>query len=149
MARLKEDQWETLEADYHTGMYSKNQLAEKYEISHTAVNKRLKDIKPKFQDLVSTQIAIKAELSEQSFKQVSAIETVVSEAMKNRNLVFGVTQKAMKKLQNMIDNTDNPNDIKTIIDASDKASLTLGVNPRFANTQIQQNNNMSIEVEID
>ena len=48
----------------------------------------------------------------------------------------------------MIDLADNPNDIKTIIEASDKASLTLGVNQRHANSQInvtntnaQQNNN--------
>jgi len=145
MARLSESQWESLEADFHTGMYSKNQLADKYDISHTAVNKRLKDIEPKFQRLVSTQIAIKSELAEQSCKQVSAIETAVDEAIRNKNLVFGLTQKALKKASLLLDNTENMYDINTAVQLADRASLTLGVNQRHSSSQVNIQNNQSVE----
>lgn len=145
MARLTDSQWEALEADYHTGTYSKNQLAEKYNISHTAVNKRLRDIEPKFQELVSTQIAIKSELADQSFKQVSAIETAVDEAMRNRNLVFGVTCKALHKAQKLLDETDNMYDVNTAVQLADRASLTLGVNQRHSTNQVNIQNNQSLE----
>ena len=150
LARLSVEQWELLEADYHTGRYSKNQLAEKYNLTHTAVNKRLKDIAPKFQELVSTQIAIKSELSSQSFKQVSAIETAVEEALKNKDLIYTAQQKALRKATDMIDEIDSASDLKCIIDGIDRASLTLKVNERHAPktdialTNAQQNNEQTI-----
>lgn len=145
MARLTDDKWEQLEADWHTGAYSKNQLATKYELSHTAVNKRLKSVEPKFQALVSTQIAIKSELSNQSCKQVSAIETVVAEAIRNKNLVFGVTHKALEKASKLLDSTENMYDINTAIQLADRASLTLGVNQRHSTSQVNIQNNQNIE----
>lgn len=40
----------------------------------------------------------------------------------------------------MIEEVDNANDLKAIVDLSDKASITLGVNQRHANTTINNTN---------
>lgn len=83
MARLTADQWESLEADFHTGQYSKNELSKKYNVSHTSVNKRLKGVEPKHKEKVSTISAMKAELSLESFKEVSAVETAIEKRTKH------------------------------------------------------------------
>lgn len=150
MARLTDEQWESLEADYHTGKYSKNELAKKYNITHTSVNKRLKSVVPKFQDLVSTQIAINTELSEQSFKQVSAIETAVEEAMRNKKLINDNATKLANKINNMTDEVDNAQDIRHLVEANDKLAITLKVADRHAPKQdiSLQNNQQNIDIGI-
>ena len=42
MARLSKETWEKLKADYATGAYSVRNLAKKYNISHAAINKKIK-----------------------------------------------------------------------------------------------------------
>ena len=42
MARLSKETWERLKADYVTGAYSVRDLAKKYNISHAAINKKIK-----------------------------------------------------------------------------------------------------------
>ena len=158
MARLTIEQWEDLEADYHTGTFSKNELAEKYEISHTAVNKRLKNVEPKHKDKVSTLISIKSDLANESFKEVSAVETIVAEQLRRRGLLFSGVEKAVKKMADLIDYGKieekinvapgvqqfeerklNTSDIKNALDGFDKASITLGVNERFS-SKVEVNN---------
>ena len=47
MARLTQDTKDKILADFHTGYFSIRQLADKYETSHTTVNKLTKGIEPK------------------------------------------------------------------------------------------------------
>jgi hypothetical protein len=44
----------------------------------------------------------------------------------------------------MIETLDNPNDLKAVIEMADKASLTLGINPRHANQQINVQTNTHV-----
>ena len=139
LARLNDNQREQILADYHIGK-SQNQLAFKYDVSPATINKLCKGIEPKYKEKVNTIVAIKSELACESEYQSECFDKEVNEQLRNRNLVFGVTQKALKKLEKMVDSVDNASDLKTIIDASDRASLTLKVNERFAKTE---NNNIN------
>ena len=78
MARLTDEDKESILAEFHTGVYSNNELAKRWNTSHTTVNKIVKDLKPKNSGIVSSQIANRTELAEQSFKEVSAVETAVN-----------------------------------------------------------------------
>jgi predicted DNA-binding protein YlxM (UPF0122 family) len=93
MARLTETQKEDLLADYHTGEYSNNELAKKYKTSHTTVNKMVKDLEPKHKEKVSTISAMRAELLQESFKEVSAVEAAINE--RTKHLLF-FTNSALK-----------------------------------------------------
>ena len=42
MARLTDQQWDSVKADYITGRYSTRALAEKHGVSHVAIQKKLK-----------------------------------------------------------------------------------------------------------
>ena len=113
MARPTAEQWENLIADFHTGAFSKNELAEKYDLSHTAVNKRLKGIEPKHKDKVSTLISIKSDLAHESFKEVSAVETIVAEKTKHLLLFQNSALKNQKKANELLELTDDMKDLES------------------------------------
>jgi len=83
MARLTDEQREHIIADFHTGVYSNNELAKKYNTSHTTINKIVKGLEAKNASIVSSQISAQTHLSTQSFKEVSAVETAVNDRTKH------------------------------------------------------------------
>lgn len=93
MVRLTKLEKELIIADFHTGIYSNNEIAKKYNTSHTTINKMVKELTPKNKSLVSSQIADKVALSQQSFKEVSAVETAVE--TKTKHIIF-FTNSALK-----------------------------------------------------
>jgi hypothetical protein len=48
------------------------------------------------------------------------------------NLVYGIQEKALRKADIMLDQIDNAQDLKTIIDGVDRAAITLKVADRHA-----------------
>jgi len=167
VARLSREEWESLEADYHTGEYSKNELALKYGISHTAVNKRLKGVEPKNKDKVSALISIKTDLFRQSFKNRNAVETIVEEktkhllyfqnaSLKNQELANNALY-ALEKTLNSIDNEQERDAIamKSITILKEHANITkinkeavLGKEPETVINNTNQQTINKIEREI-
>ena len=97
-------------------------------------------------------MSIKSELARESKYQSECFDKEVNELLFNRGLVFNVTQKALKKLDKLLDEADNADDINTIIQASDKASLTLGVNQRHApkaETKVDVSQTNAVQFNID
>lgn len=154
MARLSEDQWEDVFADWHTGRYSKNELSKKYNVSHTAVNKKLKGVEPKHKDKVSELTRIKTELAEESCKEVSAVEREVEEATKHLQFIKNATLKNLSSMTRKIDTFETAKDHKDAQDAIDKGAVTLGVAQRHASTpqvaiQNNQQTNQPIQIVIE
>lgn len=71
---------------------------------------------------------------------IQTLDDIADEQIRNKNLVYGVTQKALQKAHDLLDEIDNANDLKAIVELSDKASITLKVNERHANNKIELNN---------
>ena len=145
MAKLTDKIRERILADFNIGK-SQNWLANEYELSPATINKICKGLTPKYKDKVNAIVSIKSELSQESEYQSECFDKEVNEKLKNKNLVYGVTQKALKKAHDLLDEIDNANDLKAIVELSDRASITLKVNERFAPkqdinlTNAQQNN---------
>lgn len=145
MAKLTDKIRERILADFNIGK-SQNWLANEYELSPATINKICKGLTPKYKDKVNAIVSIKSELSQESEYQSECFDKEVNEKLKNKNLVYGVTQKALQKAHDLLDEIDNANDLKAIVELSDKASITLKVNERHAPkqdinlTNAQQNN---------
>lgn len=156
MARLTDKQREDIRNQLILGE-SQYAIARDYEVSTATVNKIFKTISEDefLAKEVKDEIAIKSKLSIQSESLVKAFDTKVNEHLRRSNLVFEVQEKAVVKAGELIDYIDNPKDLKDLIDGVDKASLTLGVNQRHSNSQVniqntnatQVNNNIQIEWE--
>lgn len=174
MARLPERERNERDAkilaEWKAG-YSQNQLAKNYDVSPATINKICKGIEQNNKELVNSQVAINTELVTRSEYEVNAIHKAVDEQTRRANLVFTATEKILQLSSKMaernskqivvkvkeyskengssesLDKIDvelDSSDLKNLADAVDKASLTLGVNQRHSNQQINvntQNNN--------
>lgn len=132
MARLTPEQRELILADYHTGQYTNRELAKKYGCTHVTIGKMVKELEPKYKEIVTTQVAINTELAEASIQEVTSVTNEVTKLTKYTNLVNRIQEKALGKAETMLDQIDAPNDLKTIVEAVDKASITLKVSDRHA-----------------
>ena len=172
MARLTDKQRDMIISDFNIGV-SQNQLALKYECSPATINKLCKGLEPKYKDKVNTVVSIKSELSKESEYQSECFDKEVNDKLRREGLVFNATEKLLKKASQMIEKNSvvdkinvgdgvqnfepvglGADDFKYCQDTIDKASITLGINPRHANTNIKvdnnntQENNMPMQINI-
>ena len=166
MAKLSEPVKKLIIADHLTGKFSQRELAKKYNLSTSTINKITKGLDAKNEHLVNAQVALLSARETLPPEQTNAIANAARDEFYNRRLIENATQKNLAKITEMLDkNTKyekvgvgdgvqnfepvelNANDYKALQDAIDKASLTLGVNPRFSNTTIN-NANVSQESQI-
>lgn len=179
MAKLTPKEEKLLIADYHTNKYSQRTLSKKYNISVGTVNKLTKEIEPQNEHLVNAQISILSARSILSDEQMNAIMNTAKDELYNKGLVTNASQlnlvRTMEhlannkkveivKLNNYVDGRLDSqtvdlvevglgsDDFKHCQDTIDKASLTLGVNQRHSNSQINvntQNNNSVANIELN
>ena len=141
MARLTDKQREDIRNQLILGE-SQYSIARDYQVSSATVNKIFKTISEDefLVKEVKGEIAIKSKLSSQSESLVKAFDTKVNDELRRQNLVFNASEKALVKLSSLIDDIDEAQDMKHLVDAIDKASITLGVNQRHSNSTIISNN---------
>lgn len=167
MAKLTEHDKKLLIADYHTNKYSQRELAKKYNVSLGTVSNLTKEISPQNEHIVNAQIAILTAKAILPVEHLNAILNTAQEEIYNKNLITNATQLNLvrtmeylsknQKLEkiNVGDGVQNfepvglgADDFKYCQDTIDKASITLGINPRHANTNIKvDNNNLQQEVK--
>lgn len=141
-------QWQRARDYFESGQYSLGQISEKTGIDKSQISRISK--KQQWQiglhsDYIAAKVKIVEKKTTENTTTISTLDEIADEAILNKGLVYGVTQKALKKLNKMIDEMDNANDIKTAIEASDRASLTLRVNERHApKVEVSQTNQTAI-----
>lgn len=160
MAKLTEHDKKLLIADYHTNKYSQRELAKKYNVSLGTVSNLTKEISPQNEHIVNAQITILTAKAILPVEHLNAILNTAQEEIYNKNLITNATQLNLvrtmeylsknQKLEkiNVGDGVQNfepvglgADDFKYCQDTIDKASITLGINPRHANTNIKVDNN--------
>ncbi|MGB5793099.1 hypothetical protein [Poseidonibacter sp.] len=167
MARLTDTKREDIKNALMLGD-SQYKVSQQFEVSSATVNKIFKSIPieelDKLKGIVKEEVAIKSKLSGESERLVKAFDTKVNDELRRANLVFGGVEKAVQKMNEIINDGYvedkinvgdgmqkfenrklNTTDIKNAIDGYDKASVTLGVNERFSNSQINVNTQNNID----
>ena len=168
MARLTDKQREDIKNALLLGD-SQYKVAQDFEVSSATVNKIFKtldlEVLEKTKGLVKEEIAIKTILSEQSESFSESFNDKVDEQLRRRNLVFNASEKLLVKATEMIkkgQTVDKINvgagiqqiepreldssDLKNLADTIDKASITLGVNQRHSNSQVNIQNTNATQV---
>ena len=150
MARLTDKQREDIRNQLILGE-SQYSIARDYQVSSATVNKIFKTISEDefLVKEVKGEIAIKSKLSSQSESLVKAFDTKVNDELRRQNLVFNASEKALVKLSSLIDDIDEAQDMKHIVDAIDKASITLGVNQRHSNSQVNISNTNASQTNVE
>jgi len=147
-----DEQWERTRAYYESGQYSLSQISDKTGIGKSAISKEAKNQQWKSgedADYIEAKIKIVEKKSTLSVEKINTLDDIADEAIRNKNLVYGLTQKALRKANELLDQSDDMNEINTAVALADRASLTLGVNQRHANSQVNiQNNQTNNNIEI-
>lgn len=131
---------DALLADFHTGIYTQRQLADRHNISPTMVNKLTKGLEKKTADLVNKKLEVIQEDKKLSVQEVNAVNEAVHFKEKMLADIQMFSHRAMQKAGDLLEKTDSGSDFKAILDGVDKLSITTGINERHAKpTQVQQN----------
>jgi len=176
MAKLTNKEETLLIADYKTNKFSQRGLAEKYNCSVGVVSKLTKMVLPDNEHVHNAQVVVLIASSILPPEQMNAIMNTAKDEVYNRHLATNASQLNLIRMTNHLENNTklekigigggvqelaeiglDSADYKNIQDGIDKASITLGVNPRFSttplvtntNTNAQQNNSNLTEQEIN
>lgn len=169
MAKLSKKDEISLIADWKTGSYSQQSLADKYNCSKGKVNQVVKGAtKAKNEHVVTAQVTLLTAKALLSDEEMTAIMTTAQNEVFNRGLVTNATQLNIIRTTEYLANNKKlekvaigggiqelqevglaSDDFKQCQDAIDKASVTLGVNARHSSTTINNTNEQQkIELSI-
>lgn len=156
-------------ADWKTGFYKQKDMLKKHKIDRKTFVKIVEGILPTNADAV--EVLHEAEMVKNSLKnphELKAVENVV----KNKLKVHKITDKILDKIDKFVDNgkvqkvvtegegkgfssariieTDlQPIDYKNLVDAVDKASVTIGANDRFNQNASVQIANQNVQEKVN
>lgn len=147
MARLSQDQWDAVKADYITGRYSTRALADRHNVSNAAISKKANAdgwvvIDPDVVDtLIESRMVMEHGVNEiaklnkvNTVNLTRAVNDLADFEMKSNQRMAKVEDKAMK----MLDSAESPVHVKAIMDTLVKhREARLGKSPE---TAIQINN---------
>jgi len=143
-----DDMWQKAKTLFEAGL-SLSQISQKTGIDKSSISKKAKIQLWKsgeHSDYIEAKAKIVEKKSTLSVEKINILDEIADEAIANKRLVYGVAQKALQKASTLLDQSEDMNELKTAVELADRASLTLGVNPRHApkveiqNTNAQQNN---------
>jgi hypothetical protein len=148
-------------ADWKTGAYSLNSLSKKHKISVNSVKKICTNVEQENSEIVDLCMVAESKKCTKNAQEIKAIDEVV----KNRLKVYDISNTILKGVEKLakggkaqkvvtesigdgmskatiVEHDLQAKDYKDLQDAVDKASVTLGVNARHSNQQVNiQNNN--------
>jgi len=140
-------------AEFKTGAYSLNALAKKHKVAVNSVKKFCDGIEKENAELVELCLQTESAKCTKNEQDLRAVEEVV----KNRLQVYDISNSILKGVEKLVRGGKaqklladgaivecdlQAKDYKELQEAVDKASVTLGINARHANQQVNiQNNN--------
>lgn len=153
--------WSKARGFYEAGL-SLAKIKEKTGIARNTISKRAK--KEQWEqgrnaDYVDATVIIADKKGTEREQSLLCADEVAYDVIRRKNLVYGTQEKALQKINEIMDNGTklvkvsigprvqelkevgiDSGDMKNIVDAVDKASITLGVNERHAKpANVQQN----------
>lgn len=137
---------EVIIAQYKTGAFSYDDLAYKHKVSKATIGKILKGTAKENKPLIDKIVETKQELNQKNEQEVDAINEQVNSLVKMREFFNNATMKNAQVMMQKVDDMTTHQDHKLIQDTLDKASITVGVNPRGSGVAI---NNMNAQQNIE
>jgi len=95
--------------------------------------------------MIEQAIQVEQAKDELTATQRHVVEDLIDEKVQNTRLIHNLTKLNLKDVTDKLKlGLDSISDNKLAQDAIDKASITLGVNPRFSNTHVDINAENSV-----
>ena len=153
---INQDKWDKARTLFESGKLSLSEISKETGIDKSTISKKAKNQQWKSgeeADYIEAKILIAEKKSTLPIEKINILDDVANDEIRRRNLIFGNAEKLAQKIDIMTDEVFEAKDIKDLVDANDKLSITLGVNQRHSNSQVniqntnavQTNNNIDIE----
>lgn len=150
------EQWERVKAYYEAGTHSLSQIQESIGISKSKISERAKKEqweRGRNADYIEAKVVLANKKGTEKGTTLQVLDDIADEVIRHKRLVYSIQEKALAKAEIMLGQIDSPSDLKTIVDAVDRASITLKVSDRHAKsgdvnvnaTAAIQNNNITVE----
>lgn len=154
---ISQDKWDKARTLFESGKLSLSEISKETGIDKSTISKKAKNQQWKNgeeSDYIEAKILIAEKKSTLPIEKINILDDVANDEIRRRKLVLGNAEKLAQKIEAMTDEVFEAKDIKDLVDANDKLSITLGVNQRHSNSQVNiQNtnatqNNIEINKEI-
>ena len=165
--------WMDIKKHYESGM-SQADIVLNFECPKSSLSERINKEGWTQNELIKDYIKGSVEVSEQKanlldedVRIVEIADNIIRETLRRKGLIFNAVERAIKKMDKVIEHGKveekvnvgdgiqrfeerklNTTDIKNALDGYDKASITLGVNERFSNSQVNINNTNAQQTNI-
>lgn len=148
---ISEERWEKAKTLFETGEFSLSQISRETGIAKSTISKEAKKKQWKSgeqADYIEAKVLIAEKKSTLNVEKINTLDEVANIVLRRKNLIFQTSEKAVQRINEMLDIVEDAKSLKDLTDALDKSSLTLNVNARHANTNIIQNSNVSTSSEL-
>lgn len=140
---FSDDQWGRARGYYEAGL-SLSKIKEKTGIARNTISQRAKKEQweqGRNSDYVEAKEIIASKKGTEKEQSIICADEVADEKIRYKRLINDNATKLAGKINKLADSTDDPQDIKHLVDANDKLAITLKVAERHApKTEINNNN---------
>jgi predicted DNA-binding protein YlxM (UPF0122 family) len=146
-----DNQWNKAKGYYEAGL-SLAKIKEKTGIARNTISQRAKKEHwehGKNIDYIEAKEVIAVKKGTEKEQSIICADEVADDLIRRKNLVMNASEKIISKATMMLDEVDSPQDLKHISYTVDKTSITLGVNQRHANSQVNINNTNAMQTNIN
>jgi predicted DNA-binding protein YlxM (UPF0122 family) len=151
---FNEEQWQRARGYYEAGL-SLSQIKDKTGIARNTISQKAK--KEQWEqgrnaDYIEAREIIAVKKGTEKEQSIVCADEVADEKIRHKKLIYGNAEKLAEKLMIMADQVDQAQDMRHLVEANDKLSITLKVNERFApkteitNTNATQNNTKRVTI---
>ena len=145
---ISQEVWNKAKEYFEAGL-SLSEIVLRTEISKAQISKKSKienwQKGNEKKQLISQAIEVTEQKETLNETALQVHNELVDEQLRRRNLVFGNAEKLARKINLMTDEVEEAKDIKDLVDANDKLSITLGVNQRHSNSQVNIQNTNAVQ----
>ena len=145
LVAISQDKWDKARTLFESGKLSLSEISKQTGIDKSSISKKAKNQQwssVENSDYIDAKVLIAEKKSTLSIEKINILDDVANDEIRRRNLVLGNAEKLAKKIDSMTDEVFEAKDIKDLVDANDKLSITLGVNQRHANAPTINNANL-------
>ena len=158
---ISKDTWEKARGYYEAGL-TLREIEKRTGINNSSISKKAKNQQWRHGcniDYIKAKETIAVKKSAINQQAIACADEVADDNIRRQNLVFNASEKLLQRTQQLISSNKtiekvnvgdgiqsfqerelNTADLKNLADTVDKASITLGVNQRHANSQVTVNN---------
>lgn len=153
---ISKEIWNKARTLFESNQFSLSQISERTGIDKSSISKKAKIQQwssVENLDYIEAKQTIASKKSTLPMEKINILDEVAEESIRNKKLISDNSTKLADKINKMADEVDNAQDIRHLVEANDKLSITMKVSDRHApksdvNLVNAQQNNSPTQINI-